>query len=690
MISSALTAVFQIASQGLFARRINLLLGGLVMVAAVLLMVGVAVLGTIGKSISSAMQGCCFGHVTVWSKAASPKVGATLNLFPSDEVFPVLGPIPKVEEVEKSLQAVPGVRVVIPLGMGAVQYYDPNLMDRLLDRARALNGAGEGEAQARAEVKAHLRFLAEELKRSLERNRELTDAAYFASNMAELEKVTSDAFWQGFDAKPLEAIEHLANQVAPQLDAAGQTDVAFIAAGTDVPEYLSKLPKMKVIEGTPVPPGQRGLIFNKIVYEEQLKHVVAQRLDRLTETVELGGAIADDPDLQELVEQNVAMISRLVLELGPTRGPQVAQALAAALQKPAATPLPELLEALLRTDDANLHARVKLFYEVVGPHIPLYRIKLGDTVVLKMDGPDGYTRTTKVKVYGTMVFTGLEKSYFGDLTVMDMVTFRELYGQDTPDLAEEVAALSKKANIQDSTREQLEKELFAPAQVAELSEIEEPDLDHLPTIAAVGETFDPATERIRGALYLAVHLDDEARIPEAMAAMGPTAAQHGLGVEPWKDAAGTLAVFPQTLVIVLYTVAGLIFIVVSLVLGHSVMSTTVQRTQEFGTMRALGAQRGFLIAVVLSETLAVTLAGGGLGIALSAVLIELLHTNGIPTGGNYLLFTLFGGPRLYPTLSPVHAAFGLAALTGITAVAAVAPSLFAVKVSPIRAMQAEE
>src|SRR4029078_13196119 len=73
----------------------------------------------------------------------------------------------------------------------------------------------------------------------------------------------------------------------------------------------------------------------------------------------------------------------------------------------------------------------------------------------------GYVQSVNVPVYGTFQFQGLEKSTLaGALNLMDLVSFRELYGFMRGEKLAEVQALQKAAGAHDVSRENAEAELF--------------------------------------------------------------------------------------------------------------------------------------------------------------------------------------------------------------------------------------
>ena len=62
-----------------------------------------------------------------------------------------------------------------------------------------------------------------------------------------------------------------------------------------------------------------------------------------------------------------------------------------------------------------------------------------------------------------------------------------------------------------------------------------------------------------------------------------------------------------------YALSGLVLLVGTLVVMTTMMSSVLERTQEIGILRAVGFRRTHVAAVVLMETLLVTIIGGVLG-----------------------------------------------------------------------------
>jgi ABC-type antimicrobial peptide transport system permease subunit len=96
-----------------------------------------------------------------------------------------------------------------------------------------------------------------------------------------------------------------------------------------------------------------------------------------------------------------------------------------------------------------------------------------------------------------------------------------------------------------------------------------------------------------------------------------------------------------------------------------------------------------VLSMMLLEVVALGLCFGGAGCLAGWGLVERMGREGLPAG-NEVLYFLFSGPRLHPSLSPGHmvAAFVIVGLVSVAS--ALYPALMATRISPLRAMQSDE
>src|SRR5262249_25438574 len=107
------------------------------------------------------------------------------------------------------------------------------------------------------------------------------------------------------------------------------------------------------------------------------------------------------------------------------------------------------------------------------------------------------------------------------------------------------------------------------------------------------------------ALNAAILLKDPSKIRQTMEELRQVSKQDGLNlrVVDWQAAAGNLGKFVMVAKLVLYFAVFVIFIVALVIINNAVMLATLQRVKEVGTMRAIGAQKTFVLSLVLVETL---------------------------------------------------------------------------------------
>jgi ABC-type lipoprotein release transport system permease subunit len=103
----------------------------------------------------------------------------------------------------------------------------------------------------------------------------------------------------------------------------------------------------------------------------------------------------------------------------------------------------------------------------------------------------------------------------------------------------------------------------------------------------------------------------------------------------------------------------------------------------------VGAQRRFILAMLVLEALVVGVIFGSLGAGLGAVLVAVVGKVGIPAP-NDISYFFFSGPRLRPFLATSNLVLSLGIVLLVSALSSIYPALLAMRVSPRQAMQSEE
>lgn len=160
-------------------------------------------------------------------------------------------------------------------------------------------------------------------------------------------------------------------------------------------------------------------------------------------------------------------------------------------------------------------------------------------------------------------------------------------------------------------------------------------------------------------------------------------------VVSWNSAAGFLGKFIDFFRLVLVAIVGAFAFFALIVVTIGMTIATLQRTPTIGTMRAIGAQRTFVIGMVFIETVLLALAFGAIGAGVGALVVQWLHGSGIPAFRDELYF-FFSGPVLRPELTGPGVVLAIAVTLVVSVLAIIFPLVLATRVSPITAMQSSE
>ena len=539
---------------------------------------------------------------------------------------------------------------------------------------------------------------------------------------------------------------------------------------------------MVIVEGTKVPSGHRGILLPRFFTEELLKLKNARRLDKIRDALAAGRKLSDESDkeLQRFVKENQAQTREIVLQLDGI-GTQVAvKKLQGYLGAPE-TELAALLTKFFTVTDDDFEGRYKFFYAELAPMLSLYRVKVGDTMTLRSFGRSGSLQTALVKVYGVFELKGLEKSPLaGANALVDMITFRELYGFLTNEKRLEQEAMKKETGAKEVNRESAEADLFGGdeevvqevqakkfedeftgkagptaktrrlGETFSLDEIDEGVVLHAAVLLKDGSQLaqirtqeeiekllaveTPPIEPAR--LAAAKTLAESGKLPgmlgaalgqmisleearakgqfkpsvasllalkDALKAERPTMEADQIatiealleGARPktlvvgWSSAAGFLGKFIDFFRLLLVAIVGAFAFFALIVVTIGMTIATLQRTTTIGTMRAIGAQRPFVLGMVMTETVMLALSFGAVGALVGSLFVKFLHDRGIPAFRDELYF-FFSGPVLRPELTPGGIVLAVVVTLIVSVVAVIFPLVLATRIQPIVAMQASE
>lgn len=204
---------------------------------------------------------------------------------------------------------------------------------------------------------------------------------------------------------------------------------------------------------------------------------------------------------------------------------------------------------------------------------------------------------------------------------------------------------------------------------------------------ASGDASPPSTEALL-ALSQALKLERASLEPPQTDVIDALleGARPAIWVVSWQSAAGFLGKFIDFFRLVLAGLVLTVAFIAVIIVTVGLTIATVQRTSTIGVMRAMGAKRSFVVALLLTETVVLALVFGGAGAALGAGIVAWLHATGIPAFRDELYF-FFSGPVLRPTLEPQAALLAVLVTVVVGLVAVAFPAVLASRVPPVQAMQ---
>jgi ABC-type lipoprotein release transport system permease subunit len=708
----ATRVLLRIAFRNLVASRVRTtIIGMIVLVGALIVVVGSSMMDSIDRGMRTSIQGSLGGQLQVYQSTSEGQ----LELYGGIRGESLLDPIPDFARVKEVLGKVPNVKMIVPMGIDQALVATGNAFDvtlaKLRDDVRRLQADAKDEAarQGLEARKAHVQRLIALLSEELNQARVLVDpngrdASLRRAQRADLDRAAAPGFWQDFDRDRLAGLEFLENKVAPLAMDSGFTFIRYV--GTDVDAFMKAFDLAEVAEGQVIPSGQRGILLGKQYAEEWLKLKNARRLDQIKDKRDrFHQRISKEEELQRWVKDTRSRAREILVQLDPLQAAEAERRLRPALQAPADEPLPALLARLFDLTDANFDAHHDIFYQQLAPLLRLYQISVGDTITIKAPGKTGAFNAVNVKVYGFIQFKGIEKSGIaGTTSVMDLQSFRDLYGYVTSDKAAELAGIRVQMGATAVSREQAEAALFGdPAAPALVETTRAAAIDERALLAGVGAKRKAAlAEQTRAysqeeidhgvALNAAILLTDSSKLRETQQALQAAADAAGLKLKviDWEAASGMVGQFVLLLRGILIFALIIFFGVALVIINNAMVMAALQRVKEVGTMRAIGAQRRFVVAMLLVEIISVSVVFGLAGAALGGGVVALIRASGGIPASTDLLFFLFSGPALLPRIGGASVAASLILVLGVAIASALYPAWIAMRVTPVEAMSSED
>lgn len=708
------------ALRSLWSHKVkSLIVGSLMGFGTMLVVVGTALLDSIESAIERSVVHSLSGHLQVYAGTGRDELALFGDMTMGGADW---GEIDDYAALKAVIEGVDNVAAVVPMGINTAYMTRGSDLERTLATMRQAVRDGQMTA-AQAEV-PRVRRLLGLLRTDLDNQFAVADEASGAElrgQLADVERAQGDAFWQAFESDALGSLEFLDTRVAPL---AGEGQVMFIRyVGTDLPLFAEHFDRLRIVRGEMVPAGRRGILINQKYADRVLKLTAARLLDDLEEARVADVSIVGNADLTAKARRLASQGGAILLMLGPEDAAALEVKLRGLLPSVSGD-LDALIAAFLTVDDSTLAARYRFFADEIAPRIDVYPFDVGDVVTIRAWTRSGSLKAVNVRVWGTFSFEGMERSELtGAANLVDLVTFRELYGQMTASDRAELDEIRAAVGVEFVGREDAEDALFGGDEAVgaggagggggmggtggtggmaieaaggaggteHFDAFAGTDLKREKRTAAVVESFDVAQNTRGLVLNAAVLLKDADRIDETRDSITAAAKAAGLTakVVDWQAASGVVGQLALLVRAILYIAIFIIFAVALVIINNSMLMATMERVREIGTLRAIGAQRGFVMAMFLLETVVLGLLAGAIGALVGAGLVTWMGTVGIPAANEIMVF-IFSGNRLYPTVGADHIGLGLVIILIASLISTWYPARIATRIEPIEAMRGAE
>lgn len=684
--------ILKIAARNVFLHRMRtLVVGSILVFGAFLAVLGHSFVDGISGGMENSTTQSITGDIQIYSESAKDKLSVFGNMdgSPTD-----VGHVANFETTANALLKNPEIGAIVPMGTSFAQVNPGNILDHYLETLRKSYKAASPDKKGIEQQKQLMRFLIQEIQKNLEGKFDeigILSAADAAQAKINLEKVTSDDFWNGFDAQAENKIEFLANKIAPLIF--DDNMIFFSYVGTDPQMFKEKFPQFEIVKGEMIPPGTRGFLFHDFFYENMVKHRIARRLDQIKKKMKDDKlTIAGSKELQDQIKANVEQSAEIYLQLGPAETKEVADKLRAMLPSDEKD-FRVLLKSYLDMKDENFQDRSDFFYKEIAPHVILHRVQIGDVLPLSAFTKSGSSTAVNIKVYGTFRFKSFENSPLaGNFSLMDLVSLRELYGFMTDERREQNKEIEAEMGLSDVGRDSIE-DLFSSGSTTTKDsgnkKFDTVDLNFKKRV--VGSTY-TAEELNKGVfLHAAIFLKDSSKRDAVIKQINEISKAEKLGIQAvsWQEAAGFIGQMTFMMKAILNIFIGIALLLAGLMIMNSLLMAAMDRKQEIGTMRAIGAHADFIYRLFFYETLFISILFGGIGVLIGSAVVLLIGKVGVPAQGDVATF-FFSGPKLFLHLNPSLIFVVMAVMVIIAVLATQYPAWKAMKISPLQAMQKRE
>lgn len=184
--------------------------------------------------------------------------------------------------------------------------------------------------------------------------------------------------------------------------------------------------------------------------------------------------------------------------------------------------------------------------------------------------------------------------------------------------------------------------------------------------------------------------DSPNNAPRVIAALNQSFAKEGIPAVAgnWQKAAGPYGQSVDVVRIVFATAIVILSIVAIIIIMNTFVISVIERTSEIGTMRAIGAGKGFVRSMFAAEAVVLSAVSALIGALFGVAITAALRAAHIEATNQFFLI-LFGGKYMNPIASLGNVIQAIFIMVVVGFIAHLYPVSLALKIQPVRAMQEE-
>ena len=309
-----------------------------------------------------------------------------------------------------------------------------------------------------------------------------------------------------------------------------------------------------------------------------------------------------------------------------------------------------------------------------------WKLETRDSLALEGFGEVNSTNK-ELPVIGVTRFKSLN-SLMEQVTFMDIESYRELFGYYT---AHDVVKLPP---AQAALLNEGEDSMFGGGDIysagttgTSVAELEK-KITATPTVTRTID-FDNAAYN-----YISVLLKDGQNLNADVKRLKQIAKDNNLPIRvlSWKTASGQVAQISDILQIIITVFVVLLFFVAIIIIMNTLSMNALERTEEFGMMRAVGARKGIITRMFLAETFFLSFIFGGAGILVGVIVTWIVRPLRIGSGGARFSSSSSAVRSSSRLLGGVGLIMGIVGLAIVTVLAVIYPVIVARKITPLDAI----